>query len=80
MPDEVDVLLEWVGALVFVGEALRTGGAGALAGVEEGAAVEDDAWADFCSSCLAFCWEAATAPWAFAIAPVRPATPGAEPW
>jgi hypothetical protein len=43
-------------------------------------AVALDACADFSSSCLAFCWELATAPWALAIARVSPSTPGAEPW
>jgi hypothetical protein len=50
----------------------------ALGGVElEGVDLLEDACSDFSCSCLAFCCEVATAPWALAIARVRPATPGA---
>ena len=44
------------------------------------AGVVEVAWADFCSIWWAFCWDVVTAPWALAIALVRPSTPGAEPW
>jgi hypothetical protein len=43
----------------------------------EGVDLVEDAWLDFSCSCLAFCCEVVTAPWALAIALVRPATPGA---
>ena len=46
----------------------------------DGAPVEDglEASADFWCSCLAFRSDSLTAPWAFSIARVSPATPGAE--
>jgi hypothetical protein len=58
-------------------------GAGVLAAVELVVCVETlglDACAERDSSWCAFCCEAPTAPWAFAIARVRPFTPGAAPW
>jgi hypothetical protein len=44
-----------------------------------GLAAALDAWADFSASCLAFASDTPTAPRAFSIARVSPATPGAEP-
>jgi hypothetical protein len=64
--EAVDVADELAGKAVV--EALAAG------------AVALDACADSASSCLAFCWALATAPWALAIARVSPSTPGAEPW
>ena len=69
----------WVGALVLTGALVLVGVEVALELDEDGVALPE-AWADFSSSCLAFFCEVVTAPWALATAPVRPATPGAEPW
>jgi hypothetical protein len=48
-----------------------------VVGVEDGVAVGEEAWSDFSWSCFSVAWEVATAPWALAIARVRPETPGA---
>jgi hypothetical protein len=77
----------WVAGLEVEGLADAPGDEGlagwvdpdaALAGVPAAEGLE--AWADFSPSRLAFASDCATAPRAFSIARVRPATPGAEPW